>query len=296
MRYRLMATYRGAPYEAGIGPTDADVVLFAACPPPEELGFEPATGHWRKQLRIEEVQALWESRPMGTFRGDRCIVLDDLGDRLHIAYQGHDAYQAERLGYWQVDRGVYELITPRDEVSEIVEERFDYPHPATGPLPAVGRQTGPQPAVAAAHRAAAGRGTPDRATARRSARTPDRCPPWPADRATARRGSADRTAAGRRTPDRATARPSAAHRAAAGRGSADRATARRDGRPGPARRGAADPATARRDTAHRASANGGTADRSTARSATADWTTARPRTADRATARRPPVPHEPAVR
>jgi len=147
MRYRLMATYRGAPYEAGIGPTDADVVLFAACPPPEELGFEPATGHWRKQLRIEEVQALWESRPMGTFRGDRCIVLDDLGDRLHIAYQGHDAYQAERLGYWQVDRGVYELITPRDEVSEIVEERFDYPHPATGPLPAVGRETGPQPAV-----------------------------------------------------------------------------------------------------------------------------------------------------
>jgi hypothetical protein len=156
MRYRLMATYRGAPYEAGIGPTDSDVVLFAACPPPEELGFEPATGHWRKQLRIDEVQALWESRPMGTFRGDRCIVLDDLGDRLHIAYLGHDAYQAEQLGYWQVDRGVYELITPREEVSEIVEERLDYPRPAgragvpqqTGPLPAVAHQTGPLPAVA----------------------------------------------------------------------------------------------------------------------------------------------------
>ncbi len=128
MRYRLMATYRGVPYEAGIGPTDEDVVLFAACPPPEELGFEPATGHWRKQLRIQDVQALWESRPMGTFRGDRCIVLDDLGDRLHIAYLGHDAYQAEQLGYWEVDRGVFELITPRDEVSEIVEERLDYPH------------------------------------------------------------------------------------------------------------------------------------------------------------------------
>jgi hypothetical protein len=156
MRYRLMATYRGAPYEAGIGPTDTDVVLFAACPPPEELGFEPATGHWRKQLRIDEVQALWESRPMGTFRGDRCIVLDDLGDRLHIAYLGHDAYQAEQLGYWQVDRGVYELITPREEVSEIVEERLDYPRPAssagvphqTGPLPAMPHQTGPLPAVA----------------------------------------------------------------------------------------------------------------------------------------------------
>jgi hypothetical protein len=136
MRYRLMATYRGVPYEAGIGPTDEDVVLFAACPPPEELGFEPATGHWRKHLHIRDVQALWESRPMGTFRGGRCIVLDDLGDRLHIAYLGHDAYQAEQLGYWEVDRGVFELITPRDEVSEIVEERLDYPgRPAREPLP-----------------------------------------------------------------------------------------------------------------------------------------------------------------
>jgi hypothetical protein len=142
MRYRLMATYRGVPYEAGIGPGDGDVVLFAACPPPEELGFEPATGHWRKELRIQDVQGLWESRPMGMFRGERCIVLDDLGDRLHIAYLGHDAYQAEQLGFWQVDRGVFELVTPREEVTEIIEERLDYPHRAatsdTGPLPQPG--------------------------------------------------------------------------------------------------------------------------------------------------------------
>src|SRR5260370_36762234 len=96
MRYRLMATYRGVPYEAGIGPTDGDVMLFAACPPPEELGFEPATGHWRKQLRIQDAQGLWESRPLGTFRGDRCIVLDDLGDRRPNAYLGHAAYHAEQ--------------------------------------------------------------------------------------------------------------------------------------------------------------------------------------------------------
>ena len=105
MRYRLMATYQGVPYEAGIGPDDGQVVLFAACPPPEELGFDPATGHWRKQLSMEYVQALWESRPMGRYRGQRCMVLDDLGDRLHIAYIGHDASQAQELGYWQVDRG-----------------------------------------------------------------------------------------------------------------------------------------------------------------------------------------------
>ncbi len=126
MRYRLLANYQGAPYEAGVGPTDADVVLFAACPPPEDLHFEPATGHWRKHVRRDEVQALHESRPVGMFRGDRCIVLDDLGDRLHIAYLGHDALRAEQLGYWEVDRGVFELVTARQEVTDITEQRLSF--------------------------------------------------------------------------------------------------------------------------------------------------------------------------
>jgi hypothetical protein len=129
VRYRLMATYQGSPFEAGIGPTDADIVLFAACPPPEELGFEPATGHWRKQLNLADVQAVWESRPVGSFRGERCMVLDDLGDQLHIGYLGHDGFKAKQLGYWQVDRGVFELVVPRTEVTDILEERVDYPRP-----------------------------------------------------------------------------------------------------------------------------------------------------------------------
>jgi hypothetical protein len=142
-----MATYRGSPYEAGIGPGEGDITLFAACPPPEELGFGPATGHWRKQLRIEEVQSVWESRPVGTFRGARCLVLDDLGDRLHIGYLGHDGLRAAQLGYRQVDRGVFELIAPRDEITDIIEERTDYPRRSdTGPIAAV-RNTGPIPAV-----------------------------------------------------------------------------------------------------------------------------------------------------
>src|SRR6266571_4035813 len=138
MRYRLMASYRGVPYEAGLGPSDADVVLFAACPPPEELGFEPATGHWRKRLIRGEVDALWESRPVGVFRGEPCIVLDDLGERLHIAYVGRDANHASRLGYWQVDRGVFELLALREDVTDLTEERVERapretPGPATGP-------------------------------------------------------------------------------------------------------------------------------------------------------------------
>ncbi len=133
-----MASYQGSPFEAGIGPTDNDIVLFAACPPPEELGFEPATGHWRRQLRIADVQAVWESRPVGLFRGERCMVLDDLGDRLHIGYLGHDGYKAEQLGYWQVDRGVFELVAPRAEVTEILEERTEYPSAGTAGVTAAG--------------------------------------------------------------------------------------------------------------------------------------------------------------
>jgi len=134
MRYRLMATYRGVPYEAGVGPYGSDVVLFAACPPPEELGFEPATGHWRKRVIRAEVDALWESRPVGIFRDEPCIVLDDLGDRLHIAYLGVDAARAKALGYWQVDRGVFELLTPREEVTGLTEERVDKPLLSSQPL------------------------------------------------------------------------------------------------------------------------------------------------------------------
>jgi hypothetical protein len=140
MRYRLMATYRGVPYEVGLGPSNSDVVLFAACPPPEELGFEPATGHWRKPVIRAEIDALWESRPVGIFRGEPCIVLDDPDERLHIAYLGTDADKAVGLGYWQVDRGVFELLTQREEVAELTEERVDKPllwgeqADATGPL------------------------------------------------------------------------------------------------------------------------------------------------------------------
>jgi hypothetical protein len=134
MRFRLMATYRGVPYEVGVGPSSTEVVLFAACPPPEELGFEPAPGHWRKPVSRAEVDVLWESLPVGSFHGDPCLVLDDLGDRLHIAYLGKDGRRARELGFWQVDRGVYELLTPREEVTDLNEEKVEKSLPRRGPV------------------------------------------------------------------------------------------------------------------------------------------------------------------
>jgi len=122
-----MATYRGTRYEAGVGPTDADIVLFTSSPPAEEAGFEPGAGHWHKRVSRSDVDALWECRPVGQYRSQPCLVLEEIGDRLHITHLGHDVYQAERLGYWQVDRGVYEVVVPHDEVSGLTEERVEYP-------------------------------------------------------------------------------------------------------------------------------------------------------------------------
>ncbi len=126
MRYRLMASFQGAPYQAGVGPSDEEVTLFAACPPPEELGFRSSSGHWRKRVSVEEIDALWESRPIGRYHGERCMVLDDLGDRMHIAYLGRDLYMARRLGFWEVDRGVFEVVVPRQDITDLREERGEY--------------------------------------------------------------------------------------------------------------------------------------------------------------------------
>jgi hypothetical protein len=126
MELRLMATYRGVPYQAGLGPDGGEATLFSPGPPPEELGFTAAAGHWRKQVRVTDLDALWQSRPLADYRGEPCLVLDDLGDRLHIAYLGRDAARAAQLGYWEIDREVFEVVVARGDVTGLTEERVDF--------------------------------------------------------------------------------------------------------------------------------------------------------------------------
>jgi hypothetical protein len=127
MRLRLMATYRGIPYQAGLGPDGAEATLFSPGPPPEEVGFTAAAGYWRKQVSVTDLDAVWQSRPVGDYRGEPCLVLDDLGDRLHIAYLGRDAVRAAQLGYWEIDREVFEVVVARGDVTGLTEERVDFP-------------------------------------------------------------------------------------------------------------------------------------------------------------------------
>jgi len=94
-----MATYLGVPYHVGLGPDGNEATLLSPGPPPEELGFAPAGGYWRKQVGLADLDALWQARVVGEYRGEPCLVLDDLGDRLHIAYLGRDPARARQLGY-----------------------------------------------------------------------------------------------------------------------------------------------------------------------------------------------------
>jgi hypothetical protein len=145
MRLRLMATYLGVPYQAGLGPDGTEATLFSPGPPPEELGFTAAAGHWRKQVSVTDLGALWQSRPVGDYRGEPCLVLDDLGDRLHIAYLGRDTARAAQLGYWEIDREVFEVVVARSEVIGLTEERVEFPLTAAMLPPSGFQPSGFQP-------------------------------------------------------------------------------------------------------------------------------------------------------
>ena len=144
MRYRLLATYLGVPYHAGLGPDGGEATLFSPAPPPDELGFTAAGGHWRKQVSVTDLDALWQSRLVGEYRGEPCLVLDDLGDRLHIVYLGRDSVRARQLGYWEIDREVFEVVVARPDITGLTEERVDYPL-ASAMFPPSNRDPGARP-------------------------------------------------------------------------------------------------------------------------------------------------------
>lgn len=172
MRYRLMASYLGAQYQAAYGPGANEVTLFAACPPPEELGFGSAEGHWRKLVGLGDLEGLWQYRPAGWYRDEPCLVLDDQGDRLHITYLGDDPAAARQAGYWEIDRDVFEMVVPRANVTDLVEEQIEVPLTTVAipvlldaPPPAAEPEPGPEPEPAAAEPAADVYAATDRAAA-----------------------------------------------------------------------------------------------------------------------------------
>jgi hypothetical protein len=195
MRYRLMATYLGVPYHVGLGPDGTEATLFSPAPPPDELGFTAAGGFWRKQVRIADLSGLWQSRLVGEFHGEPCLVLDDLGDRLHIAYLGRDSARARQLGYWEIDREVFEVVLPRHDITRLTEERVDFPlasatFPASAGSPGAGPHSASRPGAAPQGPGILERTSPLRVVPRPAARRPpEPVPSGTPDRAAAWHGS-----------------------------------------------------------------------------------------------------------
>jgi len=187
MRFRLMATYLGVPYQAGLGPDGTDVTLFSPGPPPEELGFTASGGYWRKQVGVMDLDALWQSRPVGEYREEPCLVLDDLGARLHIAYLGRDTTRAIQLGYWEIDREVFEVVVARQDVTGLTEDRVDFPlaaamFPPSGDAHEIPPDPSVAPEAAQASSEAAGsvalEADPGPLPGGPASRTPDRAAAW----------------------------------------------------------------------------------------------------------------------
>jgi len=200
-----MATYLGVPYHAGLGPDGNEATLFSPGPPPDELGFTAAGGHWRKQVSVTDLDALWQSRLVGEYRGEPCLVLDDLSDRLHIVYLGRDSARARQLGYWEIDREVFEVVVARPEVTGLTEERLEYPL-ASAMFPPSNRDPAAQPRPEAPVRGmpaprAAG-GPPPSVTERTS---PLRVVPRPGPQPSAEAGRSAQADRASSTPDRVAA-------------------------------------------------------------------------------------------
>jgi hypothetical protein len=177
MRLGLMATYLGVPYQAGLGPDGTQATLLSSGPPPEDLGFTTSAGHWRKQVSVADLDSLWLSRPVGEYRGEPCLVLEDLGDRLHIAYLGRDTARAVQLGYWEIDREVFEVVVARPDVARLIEERVDFPlTAATFPPPETPMSPPPESAESRAGPAEAG--PQDNPGAGHGSRRPERVTAW----------------------------------------------------------------------------------------------------------------------
>ena len=101
MRYRLMAIYLGVPYHAGLGPVGNEATLFSPAPPPDELGFTAADGHWRKQVNVTDLDALWQSRLVGPYlTGQRTVLAGYVYRAQDVRfYNPAEAYLALSLGW-----------------------------------------------------------------------------------------------------------------------------------------------------------------------------------------------------
>ncbi|GAA1548136.1 hypothetical protein GCM10009678_33520 [Actinomadura kijaniata] len=119
IRDGYLARWLGREFEAAPG-ADGDIRLYASEPTD---GFEELRpGRYRRVVPSFEVEDLRYVRTIGTWRGERFVVVGEHDSWLRVEYSGGRAPVAERLGLEQMERGVWQAWAPRDEVEDLHEE------------------------------------------------------------------------------------------------------------------------------------------------------------------------------
>ena len=97
-----------------------------------EDGFEEvAPGQFRRTVPMSELTALFELRTHCTWMGLRCLVTGskDNSATLFIDWMESDQTRAKELGFESRERGVYSKAVPRNEVTDLHQERSEIPLP-----------------------------------------------------------------------------------------------------------------------------------------------------------------------
>lgn len=115
---RCWADVGGRSYLCAIvaGADSVSVLLFADSPQP---GFDAtADGRWVREVAAEDCASVEQRSTVCQYLGVTCRVLLIHDDQVFLEYAGTDFPAAGRLGFEQVDRGVYQVWTTRAETSQ----------------------------------------------------------------------------------------------------------------------------------------------------------------------------------
>ena len=119
MRDGYVARWRGTEYEAS--PDGDQTRLYASV---AADGFdEVRPGRYVRVVPAHEVDDFWYARTTCVWRGAPFIVLGEHDEWLRVEYTGGKAPVAAELNLEEYDFGVYQGWAPRNEVSDLREQR-----------------------------------------------------------------------------------------------------------------------------------------------------------------------------
>ncbi len=120
IRDGYVARWRGEEYDAS--PDGTSVRLYRATP---AEGFDQVReDRYVRVVPLSEVEQLSYVRTVCTWRGEPFIVLAEHDVWLRVEYTGGKAPVARSLGLEEFDFGVYQGWVPRQEVTDIREQRW----------------------------------------------------------------------------------------------------------------------------------------------------------------------------